>query len=120
MGNTTRVTMIIEERLSGLVPERDPSTYIVHECHPHGFRERSILPLYSHHPFLIKDHSDHSLLWGRTPVKMATQRALLVQEIGKPLVLVQDHPIREPGHGQVQIKVTVAGMSDVCRSQRIQ
>jgi NADPH2:quinone reductase len=40
---------------------------------------------------------------------MATQRALLVQEVGKPLVLVKDHPIREPGQGQVQIKVTVAG-----------
>jgi hypothetical protein len=44
--------------------------------------------------------------------EMAIQRALLVQEIGKPLVLVHDHPIREPGHGQIQIKVTVAGKSD--------
>lgn len=42
----------------------------------------------------------------------ATQRALLVQEIGKPLVLVHDHPILEPGNGQVQIKVSVAGKSD--------
>jgi hypothetical protein len=44
-------------------------------------------------------------------VEMAIQRALIVQEIGKPLVLVQDHPILEPGNGQVQIKVTVAGKS---------
>jgi NADPH2:quinone reductase len=43
---------------------------------------------------------------------MAAQRALLVQEIGKPLVLVEDHPIREPGQGQIQIKVTVAGKFD--------
>jgi D-arabinose 1-dehydrogenase-like Zn-dependent alcohol dehydrogenase len=43
---------------------------------------------------------------------MAIQRALLVQEVGKPLVLVQNHPIREPEHGQIQIKVTVAGKSD--------
>jgi hypothetical protein len=42
----------------------------------------------------------------------ATQRALLVQEIGKPLVLVHDHPILEPRNGQVQIKVTVAGRSE--------
>lgn len=46
-------------------------------------------------------------------VNMAvTQRALLVQEIGKPLVLVQHHPIPEPGHDQVQIKVSVAGKSN--------
>jgi hypothetical protein len=43
---------------------------------------------------------------------MSTQRALLVQEIGKPLVLVHDRQIAEAGHGQVQIKVTVAGKSD--------
>lgn len=42
---------------------------------------------------------------------MATQRALLVQEIGKPLVLVHDRLIPEAGQGQVQIKVTVAGKS---------
>ena len=43
---------------------------------------------------------------------MSTQRALLVQEIGKPLVLVHDRQIPEAGHGQVQIKVTVAGKSE--------
>ena len=43
---------------------------------------------------------------------MATQRALLVQEIGKPLVLVHDRLIPEAGHGHVQIKVTVAGKSE--------
>ena len=40
---------------------------------------------------------------------MATQKALLVQEIGKPLVLVHDRLTPEAGPGQVQIKVTVAG-----------
>lgn len=43
---------------------------------------------------------------------MATQRALLVQEIGKPLGVVEDRPILEPGTGQIQIKVTVAGEPD--------
>jgi hypothetical protein len=46
---------------------------------------------------------------------MATQKALVVQEVGKPLVLVQDRLVPEPGHGQVQIKVTVAGKSNACR-----
>ena len=46
---------------------------------------------------------------------MSTQRALLVQEIGKPLVLVHDRPIPKAGHGQVQIKVTVAGKSETCK-----
>jgi D-arabinose 1-dehydrogenase-like Zn-dependent alcohol dehydrogenase len=47
---------------------------------------------------------------------MATQRALLVQEIGKPLVLFHDRPIPEPGRGQLLVKVTVAGKSDQCRN----
>lgn len=47
---------------------------------------------------------------------MATQRALLVQEVGKPLVLVHDRLISEAGPGQVQIKVTVAGKSDTWKS----
>ena len=47
---------------------------------------------------------------------MSTQSALLVQEIGKPLVLVHDRQIPEAGHGQVQIKVTVAGKSETRRS----
>ena len=42
---------------------------------------------------------------------MTSQRALLVQEIGKPLVLVDNHPILNPSSGQVQIKVTVAGIT---------
>ena len=46
---------------------------------------------------------------------MATQEALIVQEVGKPLVLVRDRSVPEPGHGQVQIKVTVAGKSNACR-----
>ena len=48
-------------------------------------------------------------------VDMATQTALLVQEIGKPLVLVNDRLIPEAGHGQVQLKVKVAGKSDARR-----
>ena len=47
---------------------------------------------------------------------MTTQRALLVQEIGKPLVLVHDRLIPDAGHGQVQIKVTVAGKLETRRS----
>jgi hypothetical protein len=46
---------------------------------------------------------------------MATQKALLVQDIGKPLVLVHDRLIPKPGHGQIQIKVTVAGKPETCR-----
>ncbi|KAK5175903.1 uncharacterized protein LTR77_001043 [Saxophila tyrrhenica] len=42
---------------------------------------------------------------------MATQRALLVEEICKPLVLVHDRSIPTPRSGQVQIKVTVAGLN---------
>lgn len=49
-------------------------------------------------------------------IDMATQKALLVQEIGKPLVLVHDRLIQEAGHGQIQIKVTVAGKPETRRS----
>jgi NADPH:quinone reductase-like Zn-dependent oxidoreductase len=42
---------------------------------------------------------------------MATQRALFVKEIGKPLELVQDRPIPVPGSGQVQVKITVTGIN---------
>lgn len=38
-----------------------------------------------------------------------TQKALLVTEIGKPLVLTTTHPVPQPGPSQVQIRVTVAG-----------
>ncbi|KAI1618970.1 putative alcohol dehydrogenase [Exophiala viscosa] len=38
-----------------------------------------------------------------------TQKALLVTELGKPLILVTDHPVPQPGPGQVLIRVTVAG-----------
>jgi hypothetical protein len=67
------------------------------------------------HQLFVQEYPELSL--PEHQVKMATQRALIVQEIGKPLVLVENHPIREPGHGQVQIKVTVAGKSGACRSQ---
>jgi hypothetical protein len=60
----------------------------------------------------FKSTQTHLYLVQEYQVEMATQRALLVQEIGKPLVLVHDHPILEPGNGQVQIKVTIAGKSD--------
>jgi hypothetical protein len=48
---------------------------------------------------------------------MATQRALLVQEIGKPLVLIHDRLLPEPGRGQLQIKVAVAGESNKRRDR---
>ena len=40
-----------------------------------------------------------------------TQKALLVTEIGKPVVLVSDRPIPQPGPNQVQLKVSVAGIN---------
>lgn len=47
-----------------------------------------------------------------TEAKMtSTQKALLVTEIGKPVVLVTDHPIPQPGAKQIQIKVSVAGLN---------
>jgi NADPH:quinone reductase len=39
----------------------------------------------------------------------STQKALLVTEIGKPLKLVTDHRVPQPGKDQVLIEVTVAG-----------
>jgi len=41
----------------------------------------------------------------------ATQKALVVTEIGKPLVLVEDRSVPEPGPNQVLIKVAVAGIN---------
>ncbi|CAN8102714.1 unnamed protein product [Discula destructiva] len=41
----------------------------------------------------------------------STQKALLVTEIGKPVVLVTEHPIPEPGPKQIQLKVSVAGLN---------
>ncbi|KAH6880660.1 putative alcohol dehydrogenase [Thelonectria olida] len=40
-----------------------------------------------------------------------TQKALLITEVGKPAVLVNDRAVPEPGPNQVQIKVTVAGLN---------
>lgn len=40
-----------------------------------------------------------------------TQKALLVTEVGKPLQLVTDHPVPQPGPDQVLLKVTVAGIN---------
>ncbi|KAK8118002.1 uncharacterized protein PG998_006283 [Apiospora kogelbergensis] len=39
------------------------------------------------------------------------QQAIVVQEVGKPVVLVSDQPIPTPGPQQVQIKVTVGGLN---------
>ncbi|KAK9489185.1 chaperonin 10-like protein [Lipomyces doorenjongii] len=39
------------------------------------------------------------------------QKALVITDIGQPVVLVHDHAIPEPGPNQVQIKVTVAGLN---------
>lgn len=41
----------------------------------------------------------------------STQKALIVTEVGKPVTLVSDWPIPEPGANQVQVKVTVAGIN---------
>ncbi|RYO88007.1 hypothetical protein DL766_004982 [Monosporascus sp. MC13-8B] len=38
-------------------------------------------------------------------------KALLVSEVGKPVTLVSDRLIPEPGANQVQVKVTVAGLN---------
>ncbi len=40
-----------------------------------------------------------------------TQRALLVTEVGKPIVLVDDYLVPTPGANQVQLKVSVAGLN---------
>ncbi|QKX55268.1 uncharacterized protein TRUGW13939_02360 [Talaromyces rugulosus] len=42
---------------------------------------------------------------------MPTQKAIVVTELGKPVTLVEDWPIPEPGANQVQLKVTVAGLN---------
>lgn len=39
------------------------------------------------------------------------QKAIVVQEVGKPVVLVSNQPIPIPGPQQVQLKVTVAGLN---------
>ncbi|ORY62433.1 putative alcohol dehydrogenase [Pseudomassariella vexata] len=41
----------------------------------------------------------------------STQKAVLLTEVGKPLVLVNDLPIPRPGPQQVQLKVSVAGLN---------
>ncbi|KAH8646160.1 putative alcohol dehydrogenase [Xylariales sp. PMI_506] len=41
----------------------------------------------------------------------STQKALLVQEIAKPVVLVHDRPILEPETNQILVKVSVAGIN---------
>ena len=46
--------------------------------------------------------------------KMATQSAVVVQEIGKPVVLSQ-RAIPEPGPNQVQVKVSVTSSSTALR-----
>ncbi|KAJ4390565.1 hypothetical protein N0V93_004161 [Gnomoniopsis smithogilvyi] len=41
----------------------------------------------------------------------STQKALLVTEVGKPVVLTTEHPIPQPGPKQIQLKVSVAGLN---------
>ncbi|CAJ2511287.1 Uu.00g069120.m01.CDS01 [Anthostomella pinea] len=40
-----------------------------------------------------------------------TQKALVVTEVGQPLVLVTERAVPQPGPNQIQIKVTVAGLN---------
>lgn len=40
-----------------------------------------------------------------------TQKALVVTEIGKPVKLIHDQPIPEPGPKQIQVKVKIAGIN---------
>ncbi|KAJ9659509.1 hypothetical protein H2198_003084 [Neophaeococcomyces mojaviensis] len=42
---------------------------------------------------------------------MSTQRAILLKEAKTPLVHSEAHPVPEPQAGQVQVKVTVAGLN---------
>ncbi|KAF1968943.1 GroES-like protein [Bimuria novae-zelandiae CBS 107.79] len=42
---------------------------------------------------------------------MATQKAIAVQEVGKPVVAVSNYPIHQPGPKQVQVRVTVAALN---------
>ncbi|KAK8098158.1 Enoyl LovC [Apiospora kogelbergensis] len=39
------------------------------------------------------------------------QKAIVVTEVGKPVVLIDNQPIPQPGPNQVQIKVSVAGLN---------
>lgn len=41
----------------------------------------------------------------------STQKALIVTEIGKPVVLTTGWPIPQPGPNQIQLKVSVAGLN---------
>ncbi len=45
------------------------------------------------------------------PNMASTQKALVVSEVGKPLVLVNDHPVVRPGPNQLLLKVSVAGIN---------
>jgi len=41
----------------------------------------------------------------------ATQKALLVTEVGKPLSLTTTWPVPQPGPNQIQVRITVAGIN---------
>jgi NADPH2:quinone reductase len=47
----------------------------------------------------------------RQSVNMSTQTALIVSEVGGRIHTTSDWPIPQPGHNQVQIRVTVAGLN---------
>lgn len=50
--------------------------------------------------------------WKPQPaITMSTQAALVVQQIGQPLISIHDFPIAKPGPGQIQVRVTVAGLN---------
>ncbi|KAH7385154.1 putative alcohol dehydrogenase [Phaeosphaeria sp. MPI-PUGE-AT-0046c] len=42
---------------------------------------------------------------------MATQTALVVRKLEEPLEVIHDKPIPQPGLGQIQVRVTVAGLN---------
>lgn len=45
----------------------------------------------------------------------SVQKALIVAEIGKPVKLIHDKPIPEPGPKQIQLKVKIAGINPTTR-----
>lgn len=47
----------------------------------------------------------------RQPANMSTQTALFVSEVGGRVEATSDWPIPQPGPGQIQIRVTVAGLN---------
>lgn len=65
--------------------------------------------------YCTHDHSTFSTLYNpvihRIMAPPITQKALLATAVGKPLQLVTNHPVPQPGPNQVLLKVTVAGIN---------